>query len=622
MLFGDAWYSIVLCVCVTACGGKSPPSIDMDSLSDLSVKSEVVHEICAPACAARQCGADGCGSVCGECSDWTECTENGLCVSVSCGTSLDCPGDAVCHPDSDLCVQCVASADCPGLELCGPDHECHSPGNPCDSDKDCKSEGMVCDFDAGHCVECLNASACSQEEYCKDGYCLPDICIAGEAVCNEDTVVVCLDDGSDWTAVQVCESSNACRQGECIESPCSAEQPWCLDAQTLAECTEDGSRSVEVPCPDEHFCMDGQCLPWNCTPNADFCLEGAVAQCDDTGDSYAVVDPCDNGDCEQGECVESVEPVCGDDSCEPGEDCNLCPIDCGLCPNCPACGELEECNPLLGSCVANSTLVPEGDFWMGCKEGPLGTCSKAAVPYHEVILDAYQIDITEVTAKQYAHCVDHQGCQQVTDADCEGSDQGGTNYLKPGKHHHPMNCVPWKRAQAYCQWAEKRLCTEAEWEKAARGGCDIWQDDCKEQSPMYPWGDGYPSCDLADYSGCPPDINGTSPVGSRPEGASPYGLYDMAGNVYELTADWYSHDYYCMGPDADTTSSGGAHMCEEFSAPHPEASDNPKGPAEGVVKVVRGGCWKTLAADMLTVYRRDPGSSGSTAMGFRCCSNP
>jgi formylglycine-generating enzyme required for sulfatase activity len=196
--------------------------------------------------------------------------------------------------------------------------------------------------------------------------------------------------------------------------------------------------------------------------------------------------------------------------------------------------------------------VPEGSFTMGNDNG-----YSHEKPAHKVFLDAYWIDSTEVTNGQYAMCVQSGVCSDPVW-------QGGysPDYFKQAEYsNYPMVRINWKEAQSYCQWAGKRLPTEAEWEKAARG----------TDERIYPWGNNPPSCDLANLSKCinPPDFSpvlSLKTVGSYPEGVSPYKAYDMLGNTWEWVADWFSETYYSQSPER-----------------------NPTGPSTGQYRILRGG---------------------------------
>ncbi len=156
--------------------------------------------------------------------------------------------------------------------------------------------------------------------------------------------------------------------------------------------------------------------------------------------------------------------------------------------------------------------VPAGDFRMGSNSGP-----EASRPERKVFLESFYIDLTEVTNAQY-----DQFCRATGRPLPVNIRQG----IPPGFENHPVNNVTWDDADAYCRWAGRRLPTEAEWEKAARG----------QDGRTYPWGNGWDER-LSNNRTNPRDS--TMPVGSYPRGASPYGALDLAGNVWEWTADWY-----------------------------------------------------------------------------------
>ena len=221
--------------------------------------------------------------------------------------------------------------------------------------------------------------------------------------------------------------------------------------------------------------------------------------------------------------------------------------------------------------------VPAGPFEMGSNNG-----ESDEKPVHTVSLDAFWMDQTEVTNAMYALCVQAGVCDPP----------GNTTYYRDGAYgNHPVVSVNWQQASDYCAWAGSRLPTEAEWEKAARGGLE---------GKKYPWGDEAPTCQAgarkgAQYSGC---SGRTVSVGTfQPNG---YGLYDMAGNVWEWVADWYSANYYSNSP-----------------------SSNPTGPESGSTKVLRGGSWDYYVYLIRSVfrYRYDPDYT-NYYVGFRCLRSP
>jgi serine/threonine-protein kinase len=222
--------------------------------------------------------------------------------------------------------------------------------------------------------------------------------------------------------------------------------------------------------------------------------------------------------------------------------------------------------------------VPAGEFTMGNNGS-----QKDESPAHVVYLDAFWIYRTEVTNGMYELCVQAQACQPParTSSANHSSYYGNSEY-----DDYPVIWVDWNQAAAYCEWSGGRLPTEAEWEKAARG----------TDANLYPWGNEAPNNDLLNYNNA---VGETTRVGKYPKGASLYGALDMAGNVAEWVADWYSDAYYGNSP-----------------------TSNPLGPKSGQYKVLRGGSWQFSANNVRVVYRGAHVSGFvNNNSGFRCAMN-
>lgn len=240
--------------------------------------------------------------------------------------------------------------------------------------------------------------------------------------------------------------------------------------------------------------------------------------------------------------------------------------------------------------------VPAGEFRMGTEKNFIGS-QPDELPQHRVTLSAFWIDETEVTQGMYRACVSAGGCTPISEelAAAVGDDD-----------QLPMTGVTWNQASAYCTWVGRRLPTEAEWEKAARG----------RDARLYPWGwVGAPKsstglrlnfCDAS----CPfayhdPTIDDgfpqAAPVGQFPAGVSPYGALDMAGNVWEWVADWYQSNAYASSAKTD-----------------------PRGPQTGEWKVIRGGSWLEPSWEGSVLPDRTanrswlPPGSFRVDLGFRC----
>ena len=282
---------------------------------------------------------------------------------------------------------------------------------------------------------------------------------------------------------------------------------------------------------------------------------------------------------------------------------------------------------IIGKDGGVMVLIPAGEFLMGSTTttieewskiddcGPAKQCNlEDEFPQHPVMLDAFLIDKVEVPNAQYMKFV--QAAKHRAPADPKGGEDRSRNLwegskVPPAAAGLPVVNVDWNDAKAYCEWAGKRLPTEAEWEKAARG----------PDGQVFPWGANWDRArlnsaslwanqDLLSYDAWATWWDGKGfdlleaktlagvlkPGGSFPGGGSPYGVQDMAGNVSEWVADWVGSEFYHASPDR-----------------------NPKGPDTGEKRALRGGSWYNHANGARVALRRDafPNHRANT-IGFRC----
>ncbi len=229
-------------------------------------------------------------------------------------------------------------------------------------------------------------------------------------------------------------------------------------------------------------------------------------------------------------------------------------------------------------------------------------------PTHPVTVDSFEMELTEVSAQQYVtflnwlgpnshkdQCQD-QPCAETT-LENENSyilygEDGTYSVRNPGFYsNHPITFVTWWGAAAYCETLNRRLPTEAEWERAARGADNF----------IYPWGFEFdPQLAMSSLA----EDSGTVPVTNYPAGASPFGALNMAGNVAEWVQDWYAADYYTQLANSATTPS------------------NPTGPIAGTERVLRGGSWDTIPFFLRSVHRMSaPPDQPRASIGFRCAAD-
>ena len=229
---------------------------------------------------------------------------------------------------------------------------------------------------------------------------------------------------------------------------------------------------------------------------------------------------------------------------------------------------------------AGMVLVPAGEFTMGRtfsttddETGMRPLVLRDDLPAHKVALEAYWMDITEATQEEYAEFVAATGHRAPYHW------LGGEMPGHAAKH--PVHNVDWDDARSYCEWRGKRLPTEAEWERAARGGAE---------GERYPWGDGKPNRDKARYA----TQLGPSAVAQHPP--NEFGLHDMAGGVAEWCQDWFDRTYYSVSPPA-----------------------GPRGPDDGTYKIIRGGAWSD-GPNRITVFFRNwvRPNQRTPNLGFRC----
>jgi formylglycine-generating enzyme required for sulfatase activity len=319
-------------------------------------------------------------------------------------------------------------------------------------------------------------------------------------------------------------------------------------ACTVDICASDGGCahiSDLTACDDANFCTVDACGPAGCTHTP------SLGNCDDSN-ACTVYDQCIAGACQPGaaKSCDDGNP-CTTDTCAPESGCVHTGLAAGATCGSGICSTSGQCAVPPSGMV----LVPGGTFWMGCNATKDKNCAADEKPQHKVTVSPFFMNTTEVTGSQYLACVDAGACKEPV-VGCSGAAFVSINWdasaamPKAGRAQHPVNCIDWDQARAYCQWlgAGHDLPTEAQWEFAARGSCEknkssATDPGCAATMRTHPWGEQTPTCDLAILnSSVGLDCGGqnTAAVGIVPGGASPYGLQDMSGNVSEWVRDAYA----------------------------------------------------------------------------------
>jgi len=508
-----------------------------------------IEGICNPESGACEARAAPDGTACDD-NRW--CTQGDECVSGKCsGVERTCADTDPCTRDScdentDTCLHEVVPR--PGAE--GPTG---APTCSNGSDDDC--DGMTDLADA-------NCNACQQDAECDDGNeCTLDSCV--EQDCYNIPVAdetPCSDDGVFCNGVEVC------RQGVCTHSgnPCPGADG---DGDCSESCAED-LRSCTADDPQDAACDDGNWCTVSDTCTSGVC-SGSERDCDD-GDT-CTQDGCDE---EADTCQHQLTPLPGAEG--PAEN--------------PTCGNGidDDCDgfadELDADCLALEWVpLGGGTFMMGSEAGLANE-----TPIHAVTVPPFEMTRSEITVAQYQACVAAGICSPPRDNAADERCNWGTS----GRGSHPVNCIAWNQAVAFCTWAGGRLPSEAEWEYAARSG---------GQDVTYPWGNVMASCQYAvmDETGDGCGLNSTWPVCSKPDGDTAQGLCDMAGNVWEWVQDWY-HSRYDGAP-----TDGSAWEVPETDK-----------------RVLRGGAWLDEAYRLRATMRPgyDPEAQDSDD-GFRCARN-
>lgn len=357
------------------------------------------------------------------------------------------------------------------------------------------SAGEIVDAktDAAHCVH--SAECPNKTDQCVDGTCTSKVCNAGSKKCDKLNLAVCNSIGLAWVSTS-CDDNNPCTLDTCNSNS------GCNHLPTLPK-DEDGDGFGAATCGGN------DCNDANKKVNPSIAEDCTTVGIDDNCNGQT------DEDCEgHFNCVKDGDPCGGKGWCASGH-----------------CYWLDDKGYTW-------TLVPAGTFWMGCNEAVDNDCEYEEKPQHPVNLSAYWIGVYEMTFAVY------KGCLAQKFAGCETF----SGYPKSdGDDQHALQKLSWAQDRAVCKWLGGDLPSEAQWEKAARGGCAMYPNaDCAKSMPTYPWGSSEPIAGKnAAFCESGPGATQFRHGGeASPFGQSPYGAFDMAGNVAEATLDRYDGDFY------------------------------------------------------------------------------